>query len=467
MTRPYFIYNTIRNLIDGPILFISFWIAEYFFPNSRITSTGPYAYVYILFSIIAWYSAAQVSRLYTDLRSKKFSEEIIYILSTLLLFSILFTSFLFFFRTNFEFNNYFLALYFGTLFFLIIFFKYVLRKYLHSVIYRGKLQDHILLIGSTPAAKDFYDTINRYYYYGYKCIGFLDNEQTKLNGCNYLGTINQLATVLKETKIDEVIIALPNSQHEEIRASIETCDYHSKRVRIIPDLHLYAASNIQMNNIGLLPVINFRSLPQDRWANKILKRSFDIVFSTLFFVIIGWWLIPLIAILIKLSSKGPIFFKQERWGLNNKKIPCYKFRTMINGSSETDENGNYLQASRNDSRVTPLGKYLRKTNMDELPQFWNVLLGDMSVVGPRPHPTPLNLASIQNVDRYMLRHLVKPGITGLAQVNGCRGETRTPNSMQRRVNFDLFYIHRWTFWIDCQIILQTVINIFRGDQNAY
>jgi len=162
-----------------------------------------------------------------------------------------------------------------------------------------------------------------------------------------------------------------------------------------------------------------------------------------------------------------VFFQQERWGLNNERIICYKFRSMLNGSKDTDENGNYLQAIQNDHRVTRFGKYLRKTNMDELPQFWNVLLGNMSVVGPRPHPTPLNLASIETVDRYMLRHLVKPGITGLAQVNGCRGETQTPDDMQKRVNFDLFYIHKWTFWLDCQIILQTIINIFRGDQNAY
>ncbi|WP_423147445.1 undecaprenyl-phosphate glucose phosphotransferase [Rubrolithibacter danxiaensis] len=467
MTRSYYIYNTIRYLIDAPILFISFWIAKYFFPNTEIYSDESYGFVFILFSIIAWYSAAQVSRLYTDRRTKKYSEEIIYITFTILLFAILLTSFLFFLRNNFQFSNYFFVIYFATLFFLITFTKYILRKYLHSVIYRGKLYEQILLIGSTPAAKDFYDTVNRYYYYGYKCIGFLDDEETKLNGCPYLGRIDNLKNILAEKAVDEIIIALPNSKHEQIQNCIEVCDFHAKRVRIIPDLYLYASSNIQVNNIGLLPIINLRSLPQDLWANKVLKRIFDIGFSILFFLIIGWWLLPLIALAIKLTSKGPVFFKQERWGLNNQKIICYKFRSMVDGSAETDAQGNYLQASPNDSRVTPLGRYLRKTNMDELPQFWNVLLGNMSVVGPRPHPTPLNLASIQLVDRYMLRHLVKPGITGWAQVNGYRGETKTPEAMQRRVNFDLYYIHSWTFWLDCQIILQTIINIFRGDQNAY
>jgi putative colanic acid biosynthesis UDP-glucose lipid carrier transferase len=182
---------------------------------------------------------------------------------------------------------------------------------------------------------------------------------------------------------------------------------------------------------------------------------------------LGSFIFPLLAIIIKLSSKGPIFFKQERWGLNNKRITCYKFRSMYKESSDIDEDGNFQQAFKDDPRITLIGKILRKTNMDELPQFWNVLIGNMSVVGPRPHPTQLNIQSMELVDNYMLRHMVIPGITGLAQVNGCRGETRTTEDMQKRVNFDLSYIQRWNFWLDLQIIIQTVINIFRGDQNAY
>ncbi len=467
MTRPYFIYNTFRYIIDVPVLILSFWTAGNLYPDAGFTNHRPYAYIFILFSIIAWYSAAQVSRLYSDLRSKKFSEEIIYLFITLFIFAILLTSFLFFLRNSFQLGNYFFFIYFSILFIFTTLFKYAVRKYLHRAIYKGKLQDKVLLIGSGAAAKNFYDTINQFYYYGYKCIGFLDNQTNKLNGCKYLGKVEQLETVLTQNKIDEVIVALPNSQHELISASIEVCDYHAKRVRIIPDLHLYASTNIQINNIGLLPIINIRSLPQDLWVNKVIKRSFDLLFSIGFFVFIGWWLMPFIALFIKLTSRGPVFFKQERWGINNKKIICYKFRTMVADSDDVDINGDYLQAKRDDKRVTSFGKYLRQTNLDELPQFWNVLSGNMSVVGPRPHPTPLNLASVETVDRYMLRHLVKPGISGWAQVNGCRGETREPGSMQRRVNFDLYYIHRWTFWFDCQIILQTVINIFRGDQNAY
>lgn len=466
MTRPYLIYRSVRYLIEVPILFLSFWIVSYNLIGP-VDFSDPENYTLILFSIIAWYSSAQVSNLYTDLRSNKFSEEITYIIFTILLFSILLTSLLFFISREFHFTNSFLAAYFTCLFFLVTLFKYIIRKYLHSIVYKGKLLNHILLIGSTPAAKDFYDTINYHYYYGYKCIGFLDNEETKLNGCTYLGRIDDLSKILSQQHIDEVILALPNSQHENIKASIETCDHHAKRIRMIPDLYLYASSNIQINTIGLLPVINLRALPLDKLENKSIKRFFDILFSLAFFIILGWWFMPLIAILIKITSNGPVYFKQERWGLNNEKITCYKFRTMYYGSPETDKDGNFLQTSVNDSRITPLGKFLRKNNIDEYPQFWNVLLGNMSVVGPRPHVTPLNLASIESVNGYLNRHLVKPGITGWAQVNGCRGETSKSGAMQRRVNYDLYYIHKWTFWLDCQIILQTIINIIKGDKNAY
>ena len=466
MTRPFYIYNLLRYLIDGPLIIISFFLAKFLIISGNRFSDSS-AFIFVLFSVIAWYTSAKISKLYTDQSAKKFSEEIIYILITQAIFAILLTSFLFLLRNRLAFSNTFLITFLAVLFNLVTLFKYITRKYVHRIIYRGKYVNKVLLIGSTPAAKDFYDTINQYYYYGYKCIGFLDNQETPLNGCPYLGKVDDLNHILATRHVDEVIVALPNSQYEQISRSIETCDFLAKRIRIIPDLYLYASSNIQVSNIGLLPIINLRSLPQDRWENKFLKRCFDVTFSLLFFFTLGWWLLPLIALMVKLTSPGPVFFKQERWGLNNKKIICYKFRTMVNSSTDTDDNGKYLQARRNDSRITPLGRFLRKTSMDELPQFWNVLIGNMSVVGPRPHPTPLNLASIHSVDRYMLRHLVKPGITGWAQVNGSRGETLTPEDMQRRVNFDLYYIHRWTFWLDAQIILQTIINIFRGDQNAY
>lgn len=464
MAKAYNRYTTLRYIIDAPVVAVSYLVA------SSITvdvALNLYGYLFTIVTLIVWYIAASFSRLYADRRSNKYSEEIVFIIYTIILFTILLSSVSFFLRNYIQFNSYFFSFFLIILFLLLTLTKYIIRKYLHSAIYQGKLFDNILIIGSTPSALDFYETINKYYYYGYKCVGFLDNSNAKMNGCAYQGKINNLGSILKERAVDEVVIALPNTQNEQIQQCIEICDYYTTKARILPDLYQYASSTIQVNNIGLMPVISVRSLPLDKEENKILKKAFDIFFAIIFFLVLGFWLLPLIALAIKLTSRGPIIFKQERWGLNNEKIVCYKFRTMEANSSDIDKNGFYHQASKDDPRVTKLGSFLRRTNMDELPQFWNVLLGNMSVVGPRPHPTPLNLESMHKVENYMLRHVVKPGITGWAQVNGCRGETRIPGSMQRRVNFDLYYIHRWTFWLDSQIILQTAINVIRGDQNAY
>jgi putative colanic acid biosynthesis UDP-glucose lipid carrier transferase len=467
MAKSYNRYTTLRYIIDAPIVCISYLLSLRITSQQGLGNYNSYSYLFTLVALAVWYIASSFSRLYADRRSNKYSEEIVFIIYTIMLFTILLSSVSFFLRNFFQFNANFFTFFLGILFLLMTLTKYVIRKYLHSAIYQGKLFDNILIIGSTPSALDFYETINKYYYYGYKCVGFLDNSISKMNGCSYQGKINNLGPILKEKMIDEVVIALPNTQNDEIQQCLELCDYYTTKARIIPDLYQYASSTIQVNNIGLMPVISIRSLPLDKPENRVLKRTFDIVFSVLFFLILGFWLLPLIALAIKLTSRGPAIFKQERWGLNNEKIVCYKFRTMVSNSSDIDQNGFYHQASKDDPRVTRLGAYLRRTNMDELPQFWNVLLGNMSVVGPRPHPTPLNLESMHTVENYMLRHVVKPGISGWAQVNGCRGETRIPGSMQRRVNFDLYYIHRWTFWLDGQIILQTAINVLRGDQNAY
>lgn len=469
MSKNYTRYTIIRYIIDAPIVSISYILASSISMGTDFWSNSPSTYLFVVISLVIWYVSASFSHLYADRRSNKYSEEIIFIVYTLLLYTVALSSGFFFLNSLIpvEHNFGFFALLISFLFTFLTLTKYIIRKYLHSAIYQGKLFDNVLIIGTTPSAIDFYETINKYYYYGYKCLGFLDDHTTKMNGCVYRGSIQNLPAVLKEQHVDEVVIALPNHQNEQIQDCIEVCDYYATKTRIIPDLQQYASSTVQVNNIGQLSVINIRALPLDKWENRSVKRVFDTLFSTLFFLLIGSWLFLFITLVIKLTSKGPVFFKQERWGLNNQKINCYKFRTMIDGSKDIDENGMYQQATKDDPRITAFGSFLRSSNLDELPQFWNVLIGNMSVVGPRPHPTPLNLESMHTVENYMLRHVVKPGITGWAQVNGCRGETKTPGSMQKRVNFDLYYIHRWTFWLDCQIILQTLVNMIRGDQNAY
>ena len=201
--------------------------------------------------------------------------------------------------------------------------------------------------------------------------------------------------------------------------------------------------------------------------NNLSKRVFDIIITLIVTVFVFSWLFPILAILIKLSSKGPIFFLQERHGVDNKIFYCIKFRTMKLNSEHIDENGKFLQASLNDDRITKIGTFLRKTSLDELPQFFNVVKGDMSIVGPRPHAILMNNEAEKTIDGYNLRHLVRPGITGLAQVSGLRGETKEVDALRMRVESDIKYIEVWDNALDFQIIFKTAKNILVGEENAF
>ena len=460
-------YHSFRLLLDTLMIVLAYVIVMRMdvFNAGNTRFTQPFAFIAI--GICAWYTAAYFSTIYGDRRSKKFSEEIVFIIYTIVIFVILFSAIAFLVKSYFVLEATFFYTYVFILLGLMLVSKYAIRKYVHAIIIKRGLYENVLIIGSTHAALDFYEAINKFYHYGYKCMGYLDEPSAHMNDCKHLGDIATLNELLAKKNIDEVVIALPNAQSKQIQQCMELCENFNTNVRILPDFDQYTSTANQINNIGAVPIINVRGLPLDKVENKLLKRGFDIVFTVLFFVLIGWWLMPLIALLIKLSSKGPIIFKQERWGLNNEKIICYKFRTMVAEMHDLLDDGSFNQATKNDQRITRIGRVLRQTNFDELPQFWNVLVGNMSVVGPRPHATPMNIESMHSVDNYMLRHIILPGITGWAQVNGLRGETKTPGRMQKRVNYDLYYIHRWSFWLDLQIVLQTIINFIKGDENAY
>jgi putative colanic acid biosynthesis UDP-glucose lipid carrier transferase len=301
----------------------------------------------------------------------------------------------------------------------------------------------------------------------YSIVGFVGEFNQQSMGANVLGPIRELESILSTTNADEVFLALPNHNLEEITFVVDCCERKNVQLNVVNDFNRLGASTKSLTNYAGFPIVSLRYFPLDDPENRLFKRVFDILFSFLVLVFVLSWLTPLIALLIKLNSRGPVFFKQERWGLNNKKIYCYKFRTMFLEEGKENDNSQFSPARKNDPRVTSLGKLLRKTSLDELPQFINVLMGDMSVVGPRPHPIPLSLEAKDVVQHYMLRHLVKPGITGWAQVNGSRGEVQSQLEMRTRVAFDLWYIENWSFWLDCQIIFQTIVNLLKGDERAY
>jgi putative colanic acid biosynthesis UDP-glucose lipid carrier transferase len=467
LSRSHLLYVQSKYIADLFAILIAFGLAFTFFNAELINVSYTDFFISLFITSTGWFVAGVFSKLYVDRRTKKFSEEIIVSFYNVAITILVSSSCFFYLFSTKSISNNFWGLFFGLIFLFSVLFKYFIRKYTHYLIYKGELTEHFILIGYTRSGSDFIEMVERFKYYGYSCSGLIDDQPVSLKNIPYLGKIDDLESILKSQSIPEIILALSNAEAGLVKKIIEICEQYNRKVRLIPDLEKYTNANIEVADLGIMPVLNYKKLPLDRLENRLVKRFFDLLFSILFFVFIGIWLMPLLSILIKYSSKGPVFFRQIRWGLSNEQIVCYKFRSMTIESNDLDELGNYAQATLNDPRVTRLGKFLRKTSLDELPQFWNVLIGNMSVIGPRPHPVPLNMASIETVENYMLRHIVKPGISGWAQVNGFRGETKSIEDMQKRVDHDLYYIHRWNIFFDIQIVLQTIINIFRGDQNAY
>lgn len=234
------------------------------------------------------------------------------------------------------------------------------------------------------------------------------------------------------------------------------------RFKLVPDVKDYFKKNVNVTMLGHFPVISPRSEPLENISNMMFKRLFDVVFSFVVIVFVMSWLLPIIAILIKLESKGPVFFKQPRSGKDNKAFYCLKFRSMyVNGKA------NMAQAVKNDRRITKIGAFIRKTSIDELPQFFNVLAGDMSVVGPRPHMLRHTREYSAIIDEFMVRHFMLPGITGWAQVTGLRGETSEEGSMEARVKADIWYMENWSMFLDFKIVFLTVWQVIAGHEKAH
>jgi len=288
---------------------------------------------------------------------------------------------------------------------------------------------------------------------GYKFIGFVTNT-LPANPSELLGKPDNLSEILKKNKIEMVFVSSPlfiNSKRNQNYLRI--CNNNGVKIRFIPDNQRWLKSHINLESIGDLSLINPQEIPLDDLDARILKRSFDLLFSGLFLLLIFSWLFPILAIVIKLSSKGPVLFIQKRTGINNKTFNCYKFRSM-----QVNEYADVMQATANDNRITRIGRCMRSTNLDELPQFINVFFGQMSVVGPRPHMLKHTDQYSKLIDQYLVRHYVKPGVTGWAQVNGYRGETNELWKMQKRVEYDMEYIEHWSLWLDIKIVFRTVFD---------
>ncbi|MEP2058456.1 MAG: undecaprenyl-phosphate glucose phosphotransferase [Maribacter litoralis] len=296
--------------------------------------------------------------------------------------------------------------------------------------------------------------------YGYQYMGYFDNS--KSNSPTYLGDIESSYEYIFNNNIEEVYCLASRLSKDEIKHIMNIADNSLKKIKIIPDNKELFSRAMSIELYDSVPVLNLRASPLDFEYSNLIKRIFDIIFSLLVIIFVLSWLTPLVFILMKLDSKGPLFFKQKRHGVNKNTFWCYKFRSM----TKSDDSDTKM-ATKNDMRVTKLGKILRKTSIDELPQFFNVLKGDMSIVGPRPHMEVHTKQYETSVEKYLVRHFLKPGITGLAQVKGYRGEILRKSDIVNRVRYDIFYMEKWSILLDIQIITLTVTNVFSNEEKAY
>lgn len=267
---------------------------------------------------------------------------------------------------------------------------------------------------------------------------------------------------IMENEIDEIYSSVGEIENKDLVKLIDFADNNLKILKFLPDNKEIYTKKLDFSYYGFLPILSMRKIPMDEPFNKFIKRSFDIFIALIIIVGILSWLTPLLGLAIKLESKGPIFFKQRRNGLDYKEFYCYKFRSM-----RPNPEAHLHQVKKGDERITRVGRIIRKTSMDELPQFINVLKGEMSAVGPRPHMVSHTHMYAERIDKFMVRHFIKPGITGLAQVSGYRGEVESDKDIINRVKYDIFYLENWSLFLDLKIVFQTIYNAIRGEEKAY
>ncbi len=330
---------------------------------------------------------------------------------------------------------------------------YFLKKY--RVILGGNFR-RVVIIGQNSKTKQleqFFTTNPEYGYKLQKLFEVQSNTPNVLEECYHY--------ILSEY-IDEIYCSISELSDEQIKDITDFADNNLKVLKFLPDNKEIYTKKMDYEYYGYLPVLSLRRIPIDEPLNQLIKRLFDVVVALCVLVFILSWLTPILAIIIKLESKGPIFFKQKRNGLDYQEFYCYKFRSM-----RPNPTAHLHQVTRGDERITRVGKFIRKTSIDELPQFINVLTGSMSVVGPRPHMVSHTEMYAERIDKFMVRHFVKPGITGLAQVSGFRGEVETDNDIINRVKFDIFYVENWSLLLDIKILLLTIKNTIVGEEKAY
>lgn len=457
--------NKIYILIDILIMFISFiyaWLIrfEIFPPQNSIWWPLNHYIKFMIYLVPLYILVYSLTGVYSPMRQIRLRFELwnFFKANTI---SILTFPIILYLLHEIDISRYFIVLFYLIHIFFGWTFRFFLRKFLHTARRKGFNQKHILLVGYSPAAESYIDRLRTNPQWGYRIFGILDDEKstgTSYRDVSVLGRIEELRRLTTEHTFDEIAITLKLKDYSKLEGIVAVCEKSGVHTQFVPDYNNVIPTTAKTEDIDGLPVINIRNVPLSNSINKLIKRIVDLFGALVMLFIFG---IPMavVALIIKLTSPGPLIFKQERVGLHNKKFQMYKFRSMMVQDPNAEKKA---WTTKNDPRVTFIGKIIRKTSIDELPQIFNVLKGDMSIVGPRPE-RPFFVEKFQEeIPRYNVKHQVRPGITGWAQVNGFRGDT----SIRKRIDCDLYYIENWTLGLDIKILFLT---FFKGfiNKNAY
>ena len=421
----------------------------YFFPQADATK-------YVLIITLSWVFLSIYSNFYEVYRYTKEIAILTLIFRQLILFTLVVFAFSgFYHEFNMDYKTILKYVVYSFIVIGIIKFTiyFLLQKYRSD--FGGNFRTTII-IGKNKQTLALQNFFNKHPEYGYlqkRTFNLKDRKDIELEDC---------FNFIKEEEIEEIYCSISELTNDQLNRVIDFADNNLKILKFLPDNKEIYSKRLKYEYYDYIPILSQRNIPIEDSFNLFIKRTFDIVFSSVVIVFILSWLTPIIAIIIKLESKGPVFFKQSRNGFNYEEFDCYKFRSM------TPNKGAHLsQATKGDQRITKVGAFIRKTSIDELPQFFNVLFGDMSVAGPRPHMVSHTNLYAKRVDKFMVRHFVKPGITGLAQIKGFRGEIETDKDIINRVKYDIFYVENWSLLLDLKIEFQTFLNALKGEDKAY
>ena len=458
--------NRVHVVLDGAVTALSYFIAyEIRFETSLNDPTIPHLPMYMYmwaqpFLIIAYIFLYNQFGLYRSKRLGGRRREFVNIIYANIVGFIAFVSVLYVINQT-DFARSMLVIFAVVNILLETLMRNIIRYVLHFIRKKGYNKKYLLMIGYSKSAEEYIRRIRLNPHWGYEVCGILDDRVpagTMLRGVKVLGRIANLDVILPENKIVEIAITLPLDEYGKLERIVAKCEKSGVHTQFIPDYNRVIPSRPIMEDVEGLPVINIRNVPLTATENRFIKRTMDIVGAILMLIVFSPIMLAS-AIAVRLSSKGPIIYKQERVGLHNKTFMMYKFRTMEMQKESEEKKG---WTVKDDPRVTKAGKVLRRTSMDELPQLFNILKGDMSIVGPRPERPQFVEKFKEEIPRYMVKHQVRPGLTGWAQVNGLRGDT----SIKDRIKYDIYYIENWSVLFDIRIMFMTA---FRGliNQNAY